>query len=93
MIVFGARRNHSSCKSKIIDEYDRFESYIRCTYALVKTTTLMKKITGLLLILFIVLGACSSPKPYYKTAKGKKKTKYYNEIQFGGKSASQMKKP
>ncbi|SHH93465.1 hypothetical protein SAMN04488109_6217 [Chryseolinea serpens] len=53
----------------------------------------MRKITGLLLVLFIVLGACATPKPYYKTAKGKKKTKYYNDIQFGGKSASQMKKP
>jgi starvation-inducible outer membrane lipoprotein len=53
----------------------------------------MRKITGLLLTLCIVLGACSTPKPYYKTAKGKKKQKYYNDIQFGGKSASQMKKP
>ncbi len=40
----------------------------------------------------LILAACSTPKPYYKTAKGKKKQKYYNEIQFGGKSASQMKK-
>jgi hypothetical protein len=40
----------------------------------------------------LIMSACSSPKPYYKTAKGKKKQKYYNEIQFGGKSASEMKK-
>lgn len=40
----------------------------------------------------ILLSACSTPKPYYKTATGKKKQKYYNEIQFGGKSASTMKK-
>jgi len=53
----------------------------------------MKKIAGLLLTLCIVLSACSTPKPYYKTAKGRKKQKYYNDIQFGGKSASQMKKP
>lgn len=52
----------------------------------------MKKIIGLLLACSILIGACG-PKPYYKTAKGKKKTKYYNDIQFGGKSASQMKKP
>ena len=51
----------------------------------------MKKYVGLVLML-IFISACSSPKPYYKTAKGKKKTKYYNEIQFGGKSASEMKK-
>ena len=49
----------------------------------------------LLVLVFVVsvLGACSSSKPYYKTAEGKKKQKYYNDIQFGGKSASQMKKP
>jgi ABC-type oligopeptide transport system substrate-binding subunit len=40
---------------------------------------------------FLLLVACG-PKPYYKTSKGKKKTKYYNEIQFGGKSASEMKR-
>lgn len=52
----------------------------------------MKKIVGLALALTIlVLGACSN-KPYYKTAKGKKKQKYYNDIQYGGKSASEMKK-
>lgn len=51
----------------------------------------MKKYVGLILVL-VFISACSTPKPYYKTAKGKKKTKYYNEIQFGGKSASEMKK-
>lgn len=44
------------------------------------------------IIALLVMNACSTPKPYYKTAKGKKKQKYYNEIQFGGKSASEMKK-
>ena len=39
----------------------------------------------------IVLSACG-PKPYYKTTTGKRKQKYYNEIQFGGKSAATMKK-
>jgi hypothetical protein len=52
----------------------------------------MKKYVGIVLIIMVIMSACSSPKPYYKTAKGKKKTKYYNEIQFGGKSASTMKK-
>lgn len=51
----------------------------------------MKKYIVIILALAII-SACSTPKPYYKTAKGKKKTKYYNEIQFGGKSASQMRK-
>lgn len=52
----------------------------------------MKKIVGLVLLLSVLLSACSSNKPYYKTAKGKKKQKYYNDIQYGGKSAATMKK-
>lgn len=51
----------------------------------------MKKYIVVILALLII-SACSTPKPYYKTAKGKKKQKYYNEIQFGGKSASEMRK-
>ena len=50
---------------------------------------LFKSVVGLL-ALAVFCAACG-PKPYYKTHKGKKKTKYYNEIQFGGKSASEMK--
>ncbi|MBL0745187.1 hypothetical protein [Chryseolinea lacunae] len=53
----------------------------------------MKRIIGVFLLLTFFASACHSPKPYYKTAKGKKKQKYYNDLQFGGKSASQMKKP
>lgn len=52
----------------------------------------MKKIVALLALTGIIISGCSSPKPYYKTKEGRKKQKYYNEIQFGGKSASQMKK-
>jgi hypothetical protein len=44
------------------------------------------------IVALLIMSACSTPKPYYKTAKGKKKQKYYNEIQFGGKSASEMKR-
>jgi hypothetical protein len=51
----------------------------------------MKRFIVIILALLIV-SACRTPKPYYKTAKGKKKQKYYNEIQFGGKSASEMRK-
>jgi hypothetical protein len=50
------------------------------------------RIVVLLITASIMLGACGGPKPYYKTRVGKKKQKYYNEIQFGGKSASEMKK-
>ena len=52
----------------------------------------MKKIVGFLILSAILVTACG-PKAYYKTKEGKKKQKYYNDIQYGGKSASQMKKP
>ena len=52
----------------------------------------MKKLVGVLMVALIAMSACSTPRPYYKTAEGKKKQKYYNEIQFGGKSAATMKK-
>jgi hypothetical protein len=47
----------------------------------------MRKTSHFLVILSIILGSCASSKPYYKTAEGKKKQKYYNDIQFGGKKA------
>lgn len=49
----------------------------------------MKKLVGILLLASFLISACG-PKPYYKTAVGKRKQKYYNEIQFGGKSAGQV---
>ena len=51
----------------------------------------MKRIAGIFIILLILISGCA--RPYYKTAKGKKKQKYYNDIQYGGKSASEMKRP
>ncbi len=47
----------------------------------------MKKIVGFLLVVTFLLGACSSGKSYYKTKEGRKKQKYYNDIQFGGRKA------
>lgn len=52
----------------------------------------MKKAAGIFIVIAILFSACSMHKPYYKTAEGKKKQKYYNELQFGGKSASTTKK-
>lgn len=49
----------------------------------------MKKYFGLVAILAIILSSCASSKPYYKTAEGKKKQKYYNDLQFGGRKARQ----
>lgn len=47
----------------------------------------MKKTLGFFLVFSFLLSACASSKPYYKTAEGKKKQKYYNDIQFGGRKA------
>ena len=42
------------------------------------------------LIVFFVLAlifiSCATEKPYYKTAEGKRKQRYYNAIQFGQKN-------
>lgn len=43
---------------------------------------LVNYLTGLLLLCAILLTSCG-PKPQYKTSLGKKKTKYYNNIQYG----------
>jgi hypothetical protein len=53
----------------------------------------MKKIAGIVVLIIAVLLSACGTKPYYKTRTGKKKQKYYNDIQYGGKSASEMKKP
>lgn len=47
----------------------------------------MKQFLALLLLIALVMSSCASGKPYYKTAEGKKKQKYYNDIQFGGRKA------
>jgi hypothetical protein len=75
-----------------MDEYARFTWQIQCTYV-VDNSGFMKRTVGIFVVILIFISACGSPKPYYKTAKGKKKKKYYNEIEFGGKSASTMKAP
>ena len=84
-------KSASSCKSKIIDGFEIFTFRIVRNYVSA-TKKLMKKLVGFFLIAIMFVTACG-PKPYYKTAKGKKKQKYYNDIQYGGKSASQMKAP
>ena len=40
-----------------------------------------------LLVAAALMIACG-PKPYYKTAEGKKKQRYYNNLQFGGDPAA-----
>lgn len=49
----------------------------------------MKKLSaGIVMALFLF--SCG-PKPYYQTSEGKKKQKYYNEIQYGKNPHPKMK--
>jgi len=60
-------------------------------YPLSKKAQRMKKWVVSFAVILFALGSCTAPKPYYKTAIGKKKQKYYNAIQFGQKE--RPKKP
>jgi hypothetical protein len=40
--------------------------------------------TPVLLILLVLFCWACGPKPAYKTTEGKKRQKYYNNLQFGG---------
>jgi hypothetical protein len=42
----------------------------------------MKKIAVVFVVALILFSACG-PKPYYLTSEGKKKQRFYNDIQFG----------
>lgn len=52
----------------------------------------MKPVVTVLFVLLMGLAGCG-PKPYYQTAEGRKKQKYYNSIQFGGRTTSELKRP
>jgi hypothetical protein len=43
----------------------------------------MKKIAGLSVLALIMMFSACGPKAYYETGTGKKKQKYYNDIQYG----------
>lgn len=42
----------------------------------------MKKIAGVFVAMIILFSACAT-KPYYETKEGKKKQRFYNDIQYG----------
>jgi hypothetical protein len=50
----------------------------------------MKKLIFVLVAL-IGFTACSAPKAYYETKEGKRKQKYYNDIQYGRNAHPKMK--
>lgn len=43
----------------------------------------MKKGIAVFVMTLVILSSCAVPKPYYETGVGKKKQKYYNDIQYG----------
>lgn len=78
----------------IIDEFYKISPH---SYAYLRIVILnfggMKKLMTVFIAAIVMVSLYGCLKPYYKTSKGKKKQKYYNNIQYGGKSASQMEKP
>lgn len=50
----------------------------------------MKKLMFVLVAL-IGFTACTAPKAYYETKEGKRKQKYYNDIQYGRNAHPKMK--
>jgi len=45
----------------------------------------------LFVVVLIMLSACATPKAYYETKEGKRKQKYYNDIQYGRNAHPKMK--
>lgn len=43
------------------------------------------------MLVVILLTGCSPVKPYYETKAGKRKQKYYNDIQYGRNAHPKMK--
>ncbi|MFZ2907120.1 MAG: hypothetical protein WAZ98_13025 [Cyclobacteriaceae bacterium] len=43
----------------------------------------MRRMIVMIVVALIVHSSCASEKPYYKTAEGKRKQRYYNALQFG----------
>lgn len=52
---------------------------------------MMKKSRVLFVLALILFSACTVPKSYYLTKEGKKKQRYYNDIQFGGNAHPKKK--
>jgi hypothetical protein len=50
----------------------------------------MKRTIQIIIAAMILISACAE-KPAYKTAKGKKKLRYYNALQFGQKDVPKPK--
>lgn len=51
----------------------------------------MKRMIAFVVLALVFLSSCAAEKPYYKTAEGKRKQKYYNAIQFGQKDVPKPK--
>ncbi|MBN8651714.1 MAG: hypothetical protein J0L67_09815 [Cytophagales bacterium] len=51
----------------------------------------MKQKLALFTVAILMLSACATPKAYYETKEGKRKQKYYNDIQYGRNAHPKMK--
>ena len=51
----------------------------------------MRRMIAIVVLALIVLSSCATEKPYYTTAEGKRKQRYYNAIQYGQKEVPKPK--
>lgn len=51
----------------------------------------MKRGIAFGMLVVILLTGCNTVKPYYETKEGKRKQKYYNDIQYGRNAHPKMK--
>jgi len=51
----------------------------------------MRRTIQYFIAVMVFISACSSERPYYKTAQGKRKQRYYNAVQFGQKNVPKPK--
>jgi hypothetical protein len=57
----------------------------------VQNAEAMKQKLALFTVAILILSACATPKAYYETKEGKRKQKYYNDIQYGRNAHPKMK--
>jgi hypothetical protein len=80
---------HSSGKSTICAAFHRHS--LTVWYSNTEQTRKVMKRLMIILATLIGFTACTAPKAYYETKEGKRKQKYYNDIQYGRNAHPKMK--
>jgi uncharacterized protein YceK len=64
---------------------------VECAVLIPTNQKVMKRGIAFGILVVILLTGCSPVKPYYETKEGKKKQRYYNDIQYGRNAHPKMK--